>query len=93
MANAFKFNGILGKTEKYWEGINKEKKKLMKDESKEKEIKNTSNKNISNIYSTSYNSQSDFFNEDSLKDCSLTSNEDTKLNNFIKIIENKLGIY
>ena len=62
----------MGKTEKYWEGKNKEKKKLLQLENDSKEnIKQTknSNKHISNlINSTSYNSQSDFLNDDSLKD-------------------------
>ena len=82
----------MGKTEKYW-GKSKEKKRSL-------QLENDSNENIkqninleriaSNINSTSYNSQSDYLNDDSLKD-SLTSNEETKFNNFIKIIENKLG--
>ena len=88
--NAIKFNGILGKTEKYWEGKNKEKKKTLQLENDSKEGRKDRIKNVSNINSTSYISHSDFFNDDSLKD-SLILNEETKLNNFIKIIENKLG--
>lgn len=87
---------MLGKTEKYWEGISKEKKKTLENKSKEKKkllennkYSKSSQKNISSIINTTtYNS--DLFNDDSFKD-SLISNEETKLNNFIKIIENKLG--
>ena len=80
----------MGKTEKYWEGKNKEKKKTLQLENDSKEGRKDCIKNVSNINSTSYISHSDFFNDDSLKD-SLILNEETKLNNFIKIIENKLG--
>lgn len=82
-----KFNGILGKTEKYWEGKNKDKKKKIENEIKETEkTMSLTNKNVSNINTTSYNSQS-FINEDS----SFNSNEEIKLNNFIMMLENKLG--
>ncbi len=139
MENALKFNGILGKTEKYWEGnnIEKEKKKLIKSKTKsksklietfsiikEKDIdididndndidininlnkekeKIKSSKNSLLITSSNFNNESDFFNDDSLKDYSIildenasgnsktNNNEEMKLNNFIKNIENKLG--
>jgi len=92
--NALKFNGILGKTEKYWEGGNNNiKEKETNKKSKQPKISEEKKKsaNNSNINSTSYNSQSNFFIDDSSKDISLMISEEMKLNNLIGIIENKLG--
>lgn len=97
-----KFNGILGKTEKFWEKGNKNDKKLLKTESNlslldKKDLKN-SNKDISNNYSTNYYTTTQTFSENevdkSFNNSSFNlSNEDKekKINNFIKIIETKLG--
>ena len=71
--------------------LNKEKEKIK------------SSKNSLLITSSNFNNESDFFNDDSLKDYSIildenasgnsktNNNEEMKLNNFIKNIENKLG--
>ena len=97
LGNVLKFNGILGKTEKYWEGNSKEKKKnqtFVENETNKSPLKAPKEKNESNNFnSTSNNSQTENINDESLKDTYFISLEEQKLNNLIQTIENKFGIF